>query len=614
MRSAMRYRLRSLQDTIRKRRVTSDKEVLEIAQLLWSQLDTPLSLGLSLLAKAGQLEDLLRIEFQPGRYLDTDVVLFRDDAQAIAFLRKMPLEIKGIDREVAAWDKFLACEEQCRQTNARFRHLREGASVPPAVSAILHIAQRKISRWLGDLDARSWALRCRFGPGADSSTEGSRVSSYHKLSRLSATADFAEGAAALAASHPSWERCLLRIDPEAEKCEITHLPVDIVPGNKLVFVPKTALVHRSIAVEPRMNIFAQLGLGALLRQRLKRHADLDLDTQEPSQVLAYLGSKYGTIATIDLASASDTISRELVRELLPPQWFTAMDWVRSKSGTYTVNGQTTVLNYEKFSSMGNGFTFELESMIFYALALACAEYCHDDTTCIRCFGDDVAYPVKSVDQLVEVYQFCGFSVNTKKSFSSGAFRESCGADFLNGENVRPVYLKEQLSYAESLFRLANSIRRVAYRRNHGFGCDNRLRPVWVSVIQRLPRSLRDLKGPFRPCNPSRGGWVDVESDDGYIASSQDEAMSSPYVHYALHGIEGWQYASAVATSRYESTTAEGWAVLYAHALYAGRDGNAAEDSPHDPEGNRKVPLRGAGPRRVKPGLLTPGFASIGAWF
>lgn len=614
MRSAMRNRLANLRTLVRKRRVTSDEEILGIAQLLWSQLDTPLSLGLSLLVKNGQLEDALKVEIHPSRYLDSEGTHYADDSQAIAFLKKMPLVIRGVDRQKAAWENFLQCEEMCQQTNARFRSLREGHGCDPAVSAVLHASQLKISRWLGSLDAKSWALRCRFGPGADISTRGRRVSAYHKLSKLSSTEDFSEGAAALVYSHPSWARALLQLEPEESLEGINSLEVELVPGNKLVFVPKTALIDRSIAIEPRLNIYAQLGLGALLRQRLKRFADLDLDDQTPSQELAHTGSLFGTVATVDLSSASDTLSKELVRDLLPEPWFNAMDWCRSKVGLYTdADGVNNLVQYQKFSSMGNGFTFELESMIFYALTLSCVEYCRDDVTLVRAYGDDIACPVKSVDLLVKVLMFCGFQPNTRKTFSSGVFRESCGHDYFKGRNVRPYYQKESLYYVESLFRLANGIRRVAVRRNRTFGCDSLLHSFWCHVTRRIPASLRALRGPFRLVRCSFSDQLDVEADDSYLACNLDEAMSSPFVRRNPHGWDGWLYTGMIPSGRHVDANIGEYAVLYAFALYACRDGSSAVDSPHSKDGNRLISVRGNGPRRVVSGLFAPDFYDVGPW-
>lgn len=615
MRSAMRNRLASLRILSRRPRRTSDEEVVGIAYKLWSQLDTPLSLGMALLAKAGDFEQLLRIDVDPGRYLDSDWSAYQDDVQAVAFLRKMPLKVEGVDREKAAWAKFLEAEIQCQRTNERFRNLREGNGCSPAVHAVLHSTQWKISRWLRDLSPQSWALRCRFGPGADNLTKGSCVSPYHKLSRLSSTEDFADGAMALVYSHPSWRNLIVGIDPDMPSSGAEPwLDIETAPGNKLTFVPKTALIDRSIAIEPRLNIYAQLGLGALLRQRLKRFAGLDLDTQVPSQELAYIGSRDGTVATIDLSSASDTIAKELVRELLPDPWFQAMDWCRSKVGLYSDrDGIKHTIYYQKFSSMGNGFTFELESMIFYALALSCGEMVNADTSLIRAYGDDIAIPVSAVALLEEVLAFCGFTVNPRKSFSSGVFRESCGADFFNGKDVRPFYQKESLDYVESLFRLANGLRRVAHRRNHGYGCDSKFHRLWTDVVGRIPQSLRAIRGPFRSSERfTPPGITDVTSDDSYLAVNLDEAMSSPFVRRDPNGWCGWLFVALIPSGRLRPATGS-FANLYAWALYSCRDGSTAESSPHTSDGTRMVPLRGNGPRKLVSACFTAEFIDVESW-
>jgi len=638
MRRTTQNRRASLRALARSIRRTSDKEVVDVALTLWKSLDTPLSLGLSLLAKNGQFEELLRVEIDPLRYPDWDVDQYRNDAQAISFLKKMPLEI-GIDREKVAWDKFLESERLCQATNERFRRLREGKEYSPAVQCILHSAQWKISRWLGDLDSKAWALRCRFGPGADATTSGARTSAYHKLSQLSSTEDFADGAAALVYSHPSWAAALHGLAPDEPSSGLPPKAwLTLQPGNKLTFVPKTALVDRSIAIEPQMNIYAQLGLGALLRQRLKRHAGLDLDTQVPSQALAHLGSVKGTVATIDLSSASDTIAKELVRDLLPSPWFNAMDWCRSKVGLYNDGIEDKTLYYQKFSSMGNGFTFELESMIFYALALSCVEATSQDVRLVRAFGDDIAIPVKSVDLLEKVIEFCGFVVNKKKSFSSSVFRESCGADYFNGVDVRPYYQKESLTHVEALFRLANGIRCVAVRRNRYFGCDIRLYRTWSHVVRRIPPSLRTFRGPFRHSERFKTlGVTDVTSDDSYLASNLDECMSGDFVRRDPDGRCGWLFAGIISSGRRVSALRD-FALLHAYALYSCRDAPESEEQPRSPlgfsrndpgnyslaedtgtlghsskNGTTLVPLRGGGPRKLSTSLFADVFLDVGPW-
>jgi hypothetical protein len=102
--------------------------------------------------------------------------------------------------------------------------------------------------------------------------------------------------------------------------------------------------------------------------------------------------------------------------------------------------------------MGNGFTFPLETLIFFSLAQACCE--SEDYEKVSVYGDDIIVPVYAVPLLTKVLTSCGFLVNASKSFSSGPFRESCGKDYLLGTDVRPCYIKDALS-GQSCFVLHN---------------------------------------------------------------------------------------------------------------------------------------------------------------
>lgn len=610
MRNSTRSRFRQLHQALQKRPIKRDVlSPLEVAEKMWSSLDTSVSLGLSLLVKNGQIEDALKVKFDPSRYNTWDVETARNDYQAIAFLSKCPLVIDGVDREAAAWKKFQEAEEQCRLTNARFRSLRDhpGSKNLGDVNAILHSAQRKISLWLGDLDAREWASVCRFGPGVDSLHKGYYASAYHKLEKGSVTKDFYSGALGLIRDHPGW----FRYYKEWVWVNNRPLPKLVTEyGNRVMFVPKTALIDRSIAVEPGMNIFAQLGLGNLIRARLKR-VGLDLDNADPNRGLALIGSRDGTVATIDLSSASDTLARELVRELLPEPWFVALDWVRSKLGSY--RGET--FRYEKFSSMGNGYTFELESMIFYALALSCTELktqCdHRKLDLVRSFGDDITVPTEVVPLLAEVLEYCGFTFNSTKSFHSGVFRESCGMDFFSGVNIRPYYLKEsRFGTVESLFRLANGVRRVASRRNRGYGCDELLHPVWRHVVKRIPANFRELCSPPTPVtfrDKRLAAEVEYELGDSALSGNLDEAMSSPFVSFSKETQGGWLYAALVGVSR--SFRAECFGSLRSFALYDTRDGAGEKNkTTYD-----SLSVRGGSRRQLKRGLFAPLWPDLGPW-
>jgi hypothetical protein len=387
---------------------------------------------------------------------------------------------------------------------------------------------------------------------------------------LSATADFADGALRLALDHPAWARYLAFPDSEPEEGSVSEVSCDIKPGNKVLFVPKTALIDRSIAVEPRMNVYAQLGLGAYLRLLLKTRAKLDLDTQNPNQDLAYEASLHGHLATVDLSMASDTIARELVRDLLPEGWFNALDWCRSKQGFL----DNSWFNYEKFSSMGNGYTFELESMIFYALTSSVCEHLGLVNHYTRVFGDDIICPVEAVALLGEVLSYCGFRINQSKSYFSGVFRESCGADFFDGTNVRPHFCKEVPTDASSLYNLANGIRRASRRFGRGLYCDRKFRPAWLRTVRRVPEPLRSLYSPSVVTERLWGS--DIEAGDGGLALNPDEFLSTTFARFNREFQAGYLFGTSIPVPWLGSVDDKTGNLTLAYALYRCKDGLAPD--------------------------------------
>jgi hypothetical protein len=226
----------------------------------------------------------------------------------------------------------------------------------------------------------------------------------------------------------------------ADRVEISSCNV-VVDTAKLIFVEKNAKTQRPICIEPVLNGFMQLGIGGYLKERLRIHAKQDLGNQKRNQDLAEEASIRGHLATIDLSSASDTLAFSVVFDLLPEEW---VDLLASfRTGHMEYGGREYEL--EKFSSMGNGYTFELESLIFWALSSACTELSGEDRDLVSVYGDDIIVPVRTVDLLMATLTWCGFNLNREKSFWTGKFRESCGADWLDGDAVRPVFKKARLS-------------------------------------------------------------------------------------------------------------------------------------------------------------------------
>jgi hypothetical protein len=227
------------------------------------------------------------------------------------------------------------------------------------------------------------------------------------------------------------------------------------------------------------------------------------------------------LATLDLEAASDSISRKVVQLLLPPVWFELLDELRSP-WYQKVDGSWVRL--EKFSSMGNGFTFELESLIFWALASAASETLYRST--IGIYGDDVIVHRDVVPLLVEVFRTLGFRLNTDKSFVTGDFFESCGKHYFKDIDVTPAYQKCSPVDGVEACKLGNRLLRLASRLGHHVLFDKRVRGAWEYWTRRWDVDP-SAYGPF------------IGEGDGYW-----EAPASLISHRTRYGSFGPWYRVA----------------------------------------------------------------------
>jgi hypothetical protein len=387
-----------------------------------------------------EVQDLYGLCHYSLSYSDITVNDYRHLRQVLAFFQKRRDIVLGIDTRAVAWSKAVEAEALCLETNQIFRkYFRGGFCFPLDVESVLFRAQRKISAILGDLPSLE-DLKLRFGPGATTQVKKKDASARRKLAqKFSCSEDAIRYLPELLAELPLWSGVSLTKDS-------VTVPVTVERG-RVDFVPKTAKTDRTIAVEPMLNSMVQLAIGDYMAVRL-RSAGVDIRDQTRNQRLAREGSITGALATLDLSSASDTIASGLVESLLPFEWW---DFLRAFR-TGVVSSPDGDIRQQKFSSMGNGFTFPLETLIFFSLAEACCE--SEDYEKVSVYGDDIIVPVYAVPLLTKVLTSCGFLVNASKSFSSGPFRESCGKDYLLGTDVRPCYIKDALS-GQSCFVLHN---------------------------------------------------------------------------------------------------------------------------------------------------------------
>lgn len=305
-------------------------------------------------------------------------------------------------------------------------------------------------------------LAGRAGPGASVSASGTDFYTKFFDSDISSTLGLHETWIQCASKYANWA--------ESQTYRSSRHKSHVVESSNYSFVNKNVTVARGICTEPAINMWFQLGLGKLLEGRLARLWGIDirggkLTSPQPdiNRVLAMVGSMTGQLSTIDLESASDSISLKMLKWLMPRTAFSLCDTLRCKS-TKLPDGSIVSLNM--VSTMGNGFTFPLETLVFAAVVIAVMRYSgvavkqHGPALerNMAVFGDDILCPSSVTTRVIRVLELLGFTTNSEKTFVEGTFRESCGADFISGQNVRGVYIKS-LNTLQDLFVAINRLNR-----------------------------------------------------------------------------------------------------------------------------------------------------------
>lgn len=205
---------------------------------------------------------------------------------------------------------------------------------------------------------------------------------------------------------------------------------------KLSLVPKTFKSLRSIMPNSTIGSYMSHGLGEMIRKRLKRKG-YDIGTlQQRHRVLACQASLDNLSVTADLSSASDSITDALVKRLFPADWYEILTKSRIKDVSLPDGSLVQSLT---FCTMGIGYTFPLQTLVFLALlnAIRSLRTGRKNNRNISVYGDDMIYPSSMHSDVVTLFSGFGFVLNLDKTFHEGDFRESCGGDYYRGVDVRP---------------------------------------------------------------------------------------------------------------------------------------------------------------------------------
>lgn len=483
--------------------------VTKVALELYSGLDTPRSLACYILLREKEYGELINLSTRPSDYLDTvsGGVQYYKDALATDFLRKFSgFPPVVADKKKAAWDLFEEAEDLCFQTNRRLGLLDYPLIGDPpiyeAARSILARARKIAHKILGRIPED---IDLAFGPGTNTCLDKSTFKTVLDKLWVVPTRTSSCG---LIFDHyfdrTLWGHRRTRLGlPRPQRAR----------GNRFTTVPKTAKVDRGICVEPLGNLACQLSVGRHMKRRLgmvgievgyRRSSSGKFvagDNQLLHRQLAREGSTTGGLATIDLRMASDTVSYELVKRVLPPEWFSLLASLRSPTTRYYKGGKWVHRHVEKFSSMGNGFTFELETLLFVCLIQAATGLVPGEEFWV--FGDDIILPTSKYRDALAVLRFMGFEPNEKKSFHSGPFRESCGGDYWLGFNVRPVTV-EQVDSVLTWFAIHNQLKARA--------------PLWSfrarrEIVRMLPRTSVLYGPPFLGDHVLHGVYHPVRRHD-----------------------------------------------------------------------------------------------------
>lgn len=291
------------------------------------------------------------------------------------------------------------------------------------------------------------------------------------------------------------------LSPEDEQSQ----PTRSEPPARLHAVPKTAKAPRLIASEPTAHQWCQQLTMTFLEDRLAGlfgENFISLRRQDLSQELVQQASLKRHLTTVDLSSASDRLSCYVIERIFRKNKSLLRALHAHRTRWMVIKGITddgpNFIKLKKFASQGTAVTFPIQTIVFFLCAITASGFVAkgpEDFICnkffckelgrlsnkVRVYGDDIICPVSGYAKLVMLLHTLGLKVNETKSFHLGRFRESCGMDCFDGDNVTPI---KTASYAstgpqsrQSLIDYSNNLFKIGMW-NAAAVVESRL-PGWV---------------------------------------------------------------------------------------------------------------------------------------
>lgn len=279
--------------------------------------------------------------------------------------------------------------------------------------------------------------RPRNGPGTFSSENAKVDPAYYKSSCLGNT-HIPSGYMGISGFYKSYPGSPERISSGE----------DTSTTSEVLFVPKDSRGPRTIVREPQKALMLQMSYFDWLSSFLESETckRVNFVDQEINRELARKGSENGRWATIDLKEASDRVSTDVVTHIF--RYIPVMRWFLNQRTTHTKLPSGGIIPLKKLAGMGSGLTFATMSFLIHASIATNASrrlgisYTNASRK-VYVYGDDIIVPSTWVSITYEALQLVGLRANKLKSFTNlnSRFRESCGGDYYEGDEVEPLRLK-----------------------------------------------------------------------------------------------------------------------------------------------------------------------------
>lgn len=323
---------------------------------------------------------------------------------------------------------------------------------------------------------------------------------------------------------------------------------------KVTAVPKSFKTVRIIAEEDAYRQFHMQCIREALSKAIWRNGyrrQLDLNNQDGNREACLRGSASGCMATIDLSSASDTLSRELVRRIMPEMFHDVLPYLPSHCD-YPNPDRGYAVERRKlhmFCTAGAATTFVVESLAFLAICIeataVASVFQEEELTPPRVFGDDMLVDYRAYETTIHYLENLGFIVNQDKSYGVGPYRESCGVEYVYGIDVSSKYFPREVLSWKNDANVATSLSSLCALQHRLYSCFHVSRFLTQLVKKIEPRmtshdvgsDCADLWHTFRDPQPTAKLLtcrID-KSNDPVIAAwiSDHRSIVERYRHLAI---------------------------------------------------------------------------------